>query len=340
MNKPLLWSLIACLLLIAATIGALGTGRLPIATGDILDFLLASAGLGDMAADRHDMLYNLLVEIRLPRILAAMLVGASLAVSGASFQAVFRNPLVSPDLLGVMSGSAFGATLAMIFSMSWLNVQILAFIMGLVAVATGVGIALLFGRLSVLMLILGGVISSGLFSALMSILKYLADPEDQLPSIIYWLMGSLARAELVQTLWLLVPTLVCIVVLCLLGRSLDILSQGDDEALALGVSVRPLRATVIVLATLISALTVSLAGMVGWVGLIIPHIARLLVGPAHHRLLPLSALLGALFLLLCDTTARSVSSVEIPIGILTELIGIPVFLLVLHRIRRGSFNLH
>lgn len=332
-GRPWLWC--AMLALCPAMLAALTIGRYPLDLAEIASFLGAAAGLHDLPPQRFDLLHNLIVDIRLPRVLAAVLVGAALAVSGAAYQAVFRNPLVSPGLLGVLGGAAFGAALGMLLSLDWLGVQALSFVMGLVAVGFGVLVARLFGQLSIIMLVLGGVISSGLFAALLSMVKYLADPDNQLPSIVYWLMGSLARAELGQTGWLAVPVLGGIALLALAGRALDVLSMGDDEARALGVRVDLLRAGVIVTATLISALTVSIAGMVGWVGLIVPHIARLLSGPANHLVLPLSACLGALFLLACDALARSVTAAEIPIGIVTELIGIPVFLLVLNRVRKA-----
>ena len=314
---------------------ALTIGRYPLQPADILAFVQASVGLRPLPAAQYDQLYNLIIEIRLPRALAAVLVGAALAVSGAAFQAVFRNPLVSPGLLGVLSGASFGAALGMLLSLDWPAIQLLSFCTGLLAVGFGVLIATLVGNLSILMLVLGGIISSGLFSALLAIVQYLADPDDVLPNIVYWLMGSLARADLAQTGWLFVPVLGGVLLLSLMGRVLDVLSMGDDEARSLGVPVRLVRACVIVTATMISALTVSVAGMIGWVGLIIPHIARLLIGPGNAVLLPLSACLGALFLLACDALARSAVAAEIPIGIITELVGIPVFLLVLNRLRKG-----
>jgi iron complex transport system permease protein len=325
----------ALLLLLAAAAWALTVGRYPLGAGEIGRFLLSVLGLQTLPAGEHDGLFNLIVEIRLPRILAAVLIGAALAVAGASYQAMFRNPLVSPGLLGVLSGASFGAALGMVLQLDWLGVQALSFCMGLLAVGVGLTVGMMFGNVSIIMLVLGGVISSGFFSALLSIVQYLADPETQLPGIVYWLMGSLAKADLNQTLWLALPIVVGMAVLMAMGRGLDALSMGDDEARALGVRVHLVRGVVIVAATLISALTVSIAGMVGWVGLIIPHVARMLIGPSNAMLLPLSALLGGLFLLACDTLARTAAGVEIPIGILTELVGIPVFLLVLRRVRRG-----
>jgi iron complex transport system permease protein len=321
---------------VALTLVALSTGPYPLALREILQFLATVCGRDEgMAAERYALLHNLLVEIRLPRVLAAMLIGAALSVSGAAFQGVFQNPLVSPNLLGVLSGAAFGAALGILLGGSWLMIQGMAFLCGIAAVLVALFVARSFGQGSILMLILGGIISGALFSALLSMVKYAADQENQLPEIVIWLMGSLSAAGLKEVQWLLLPVIALIVALCALGRWLDALSMGDDEARALGVPVAFARYGVILAATLLSALTVSLAGMIGWIGLFIPHVARLLTGPGHVRLLPTSALLGASFLLLADLAARNFTTQEIPIGIITELFGIPVFLLVLRRVRRG-----
>ncbi|MDR2113245.1 MAG: iron ABC transporter permease [Candidatus Accumulibacter sp.] len=323
------------LLLAALALYALSTGPYPLAVGEILRFLAVSCGFGDMPAERQALLYNLLVEIRLPRVLAAMLIGAALAVSGAAFQGVFQNPLVSPNLLGVLSGAAFGAALGILVGGSWLLIQTSAFSCGIAAVVAALFIARSFGQGSLLLLILGGIISGALFSALLSVVKYTADQENQLPEIVIWLMGSLSGARLRDVLWLCVPVVTLITLLCALSRWLDALAMGDDEARALGVPVALTRYGVIGCATLLCAITVSLAGMIGWIGLFIPHVARLLTGPGHTSLLPASALLGAAFLLLADLAARCFTTQEIPIGIITELFGIPVFLLVLRHVRRG-----
>ncbi len=323
------------LLLGVVTLVALGSGRYPLNATDVLRFFASAAGAPSLDPERHDLLYNLLVEIRLPRVLAAILVGAALAVSGAAFQGVFRNPLVSPNLLGVLSGAAFGAAAGMLLGGSWLLVQVSAFACGLAAVAIAVTIARTFGQGSLIMLILGGIVSGALFAALLSLVKYVADPYNELPAIIIWLMGSLASVHIRDVLWVSLPMGLAIVALCAAGRWLDALAMGDDEARSLGVPVGTVRYMVIGCATLLGALTVSLAGMIGWVGLIVPHVARLLCGPGHALLLPASALLGASFLLAADLLARSLTGSEIPIGIVTELLGIPVFLLVLHRARNG-----
>jgi len=313
---------------------ALSVGRYPLPIGELLRFPAALLGWGDMSPERLKDLTTLIVYIRLPRILAAILVGSALASSGTAFQAVFRNPLVSPGILGVLGGASFGAALGILIAGNWLVVQILSFTMAVAAVAIGILIANLFGRASVVLLVLGGMISGALFTSLLSITKYMADPYNQLPTIVYWLMGNLAAANLQVTGWVSLPILAGIVILSRLGRALDALSMGDDEARTLGVPVLWVRYGIIAIATLISALTVSIAGMIGWVGLIVPHLTRLLLGPLNSRLLPASAILGAAFLLAADTLARTVSLTEIPVGIVTELAGIPCFILVLRHARR------
>ncbi len=322
-------------LLAATALTALGSGRYPVAAADILCFFGNAMGVPLLDARQYDLMYNLLVEIRLPRVLAAILVGAALAVSGAAFQGVFRNPLVSPNLLGVLSGAAFGAAAGMLFGGSWLLVQVSAFACGLAAVAIALAIARAFGQGSLIMLVLGGIVSGALFAALLSLVKYAADPYNELPAIVIWLMGSLASVDIRDALWVALPMGLSIAALCAAGRWLDALAMGDDEARSLGVPVTAVRYAVIGCAALLGALTVSLAGMIGWVGLIVPHVARLLCGPGHALLLPASALLGASFLLAADLLARSLTGSEVPIGIVTELLGIPVFLLVLRRARKG-----
>lgn len=322
------------LTLLGTMLASLSLGRYPLPPGEVLHFLLHQLGLGELEAQRQVLLHNLIVDIRLPRVLTAVLVGAALSISGAAYQAVFRNPLVSPGLLGVLPGAAAGAALGLVFSDSWWIMQVAAFATGFLAVAIGVGIAGLFGG-SLVMLVLGGIISGALFTALLSLVKYVADPYNQLPAIVYWLMGSLATADLPDLARVAIPMGLGILLLASLGRALDALSMGDDEAATLGLPIRSVRYGVIALATLISALTVSLAGVIGWVGLLVPHIARLITGPGNRLLLPASALLGAIFLLLADGLARNLAETEIPIGIVTELLGIPAFLLVLHRARKG-----
>lgn len=289
---------------------------------------------GGAGSETYVLLDNILLQIRLPRILLAILIGASLAVSGAAFQAMFVNPLVSPGILGVLAGASFGAAVGMLISEEWFVVQLLAFVFGFVAVAVAVLIGgMVTNSRSTIMLVLGGVISGSLFTALLSVVKYVADPYSTLPAIVYWLMGSLTMADLDGVLLVSVPMLLSIAGLVFMSRYFDLLSLGDEEARALGVNVPMVRMGAIVLATLASSLSVVMAGIIGWVGLIIPHIVRLAVGPSHRLLIPLSAIVGGIFLLLADSVSRLALSVEIPIGILTSLIGIPVFIIVLKNAR-------
>lgn len=322
-------------MLVVAILFALTIGRYPLQVSDIVAFFQAMLGFKPMAPERYQLLHNLIVEIRLPRVLGAALVGAALASSGAAFQAVFRNPLVSPGILGVLGGASFGAALGILLFGNWAMIQLSAFVMGLVAVGVGLMIANLFGHASMIMLVLGGMISGALFTSALSIVKYTADPNEQLPAIIYWLMGSLGGVDMIQIRWAIIPIVGGLAVLMLLGRALDALSMGDDEARALGVPAQQVRYGVIGAATLVSALSVSIAGMIGWVGLVVPHLVRLALGPGNARLLPASAFVGAIFLIAADCLSRSVMRSEIPIGILTELLGIPAFIIVLRRARQS-----
>lgn len=283
----------------------------------------------------NELLVNIMLDVRLPRILSAVLIGASLAVAGTAFQALFMNPLVSPGVLGVLSGSAFGASLGiLLFDSVWM-MQLLSFGFGLLAVFIALMLAKGELRNNLTILVLGGMIAGALFTALLSVVKYVADPYNKLPAIVYWLMGSLANVEGGLLLWVAPFMLVGMGLLLAQGHTLNVLSLGDDEARTLGVSVERKRLLVIVLATFLGAITVTLGGMIGWVGLVIPHLTRLLFGADNRFLLPASALIGAIYLLVVDNVARLALSVEIPLGILTALIGLPVFAWALKNVRKG-----
>ncbi|QAB16154.1 FecCD family ABC transporter permease [Hydrogenovibrio thermophilus] len=283
----------------------------------------------------NQLLVNIMLDVRLPRILAAVLIGAALAVAGTAFQALFMNPLVSPGVLGVLSGSAFGASLGiLLFDSVWM-MQLLSFGFGLLAVFIALMLAKGELRNNLTILVLGGMIAGALFTALLSVVKYVADPYNKLPAIVYWLMGSLANVEGGLLLWVAPFMLAGMGLLLAQGHTLNVLSLGDDEARTLGVSVERKRLLVIVLATFLGAITVTLGGMIGWVGLVIPHLTRLLFGADNRLLLPASALIGAIYLLVVDNVARLALSVEIPLGILTALIGLPVFAWALKNVRKG-----
>ncbi|MBP1625640.1 MAG: transporter permease [Holophagaceae bacterium] len=333
--KPLPILLFFILLAVVALV-SLSLGKFPLPIGEVAAFLAwKSVGLGHVQPDRLPLLENIVLQIRLPRILNACLVGGALSVSGASYQALFVNPLVSPGLLGVLAGASFGAALGMVFLKSWFAIQAATFLGGVAAVGLSLFIARIYQVRSTLMLVLGGIISGAFFTALVSIVKTLADPYTQLPNITFWLMGNLTLADRSTILRMGVPILLGILGLLLLSRQLNALSMGDEEARSLGVHVEWIRALVILLATLISTLTVVLGGIIGWVGLIIPHTARMLIGPNNETLLPVSALLGASYLLLVDDLSRTLFTVEVPIGIVTSLVGIPFFMLVMKNARKG-----
>ena len=275
--------------------------------------------------------------VRMPRILAAILVGSALAASGATYQGLFRNPMVSPDILGASAGASVGACLMMLLDQGNAMIQLGAFVMGIVAVALSYFLSKAIGKGSnmVLLLVLCGMTVNTLFNAVVSIIKYMADTESQLPEMTYWLMGSIAKADYKDILFFVITFVIGVVpILCLRWR-LNILSFGEDEAKAMGVNVGAIRLVCIVCATLLTAAVVSIAGTIGWVGLMIPHLVRFIVGPNNKTLLPMSLLTGALFMLIIDNLCRSLLAYEIPLGVLTSLLGAPFFIFILYK-RKGN----
>ena len=267
----------------------------------------------------------------MPRIVAAILTGGALSLSGAAYQGLFRNPMVSPDILGVSSGAGFGAALAILLSFGIIGIQLSAFFMGLVSVCLALSISKIMGHGhdKTLILILSGMIVGALFSALISLMKYVGDSEFKLPDITFWLMGSLSAVTM-DDLKFVAPIIVLASIPILLSSwKLNVLSFGDDEAQTLGINTKVLRIVVISSASLLTASVVCVTGLIGWVGLIIPHFARFVVGPNHRILLPASFLMGGVFMLLVDDLARSIASLEIPLGIITSLIGAPMFFILL-----------
>jgi iron complex transport system permease protein len=280
---------------------------------------------------------HVLLSIRGPRVLAGLIVGASLAAAGVVYQGLFRNPLVSPDVLGVSAGAGLGAVFGIFLSLPVFAIQMLAFGGGIATVGFVYLIAAAVqGRDPTLVLVLGGVVVGALAGAAISLMKILADPYDQLPAITFWLLGSLASVRSGDISNVLPAVVVGLVPLVLLRWRINVLSLGDEEAKALGLEAGKLRAIVIAAATLITASVVAISGVIGWVGLVIPHIARMLVGPNFERLLPASMLMGAGYLVLVDTLARSLGRIEVPIGILTAVVGAPFFLWLLWRGRHGQ----
>jgi len=313
---------------------ALGLGKFAVSPGDILSVLAARITGGEAGVE--PTIETVIWQVRLPRVLADVVVGAALSAAGATYQGLFRNPLVSPDILGVSAGASLGAVLGIFFALPVIAIQALSFAGGLAAVAIVYAIgAMVRTRDPVLVLVLAGVAVGALLGSGISLIKILADPYNQLPTITYWLLGSLAavtRGDVAST----VPAfLIGLVPLWLLRWRVNVLTLGDEEARALGVDVRRLRPVLVASATLVTAAAVSITGIIGWVGLVVPHVARLLVGPDFARLLPASLILGGGFLLVVDLLARTLAPIEVPLGILTSLIGAPFFLWLLAGSRRG-----
>ena len=315
------------LLLVALICVSSLLGRYAVRASDVLAACLGWMGLAPTVHGGAQVV----MELRLPRIVGAVLVGAALSVSGAAYQVMFRNPMVSPTILGVSAGAAFGAAIAILLSLPVLVVHLTTFGGGLLAVAITyvVGVKFCRGGNTTLAIILSGIIVSTLFTSLLSMIKYVADPYDKLPVIVYWLMGSLAsitRDNLILPLLLMAAAFL---LLYFLRWKINLLSFGDEEAKSLGIPVERLRLTVIICATLMTAAAVSISGIIGLVGFVVPHLVRFIVGPDFRFLLPGSALMGGLFLLASDNLARTLWTMEIPLGILTSLFGVPFFLYLL-----------
>lgn len=290
----------------------------------------------NLSNDQYELLKSIIFEIRLPRVISAVLIGAALSISGAAFQAMFVNPLVSPGILGVLNGASFGTALGMVLGWNWFFINISTFTFAVVAVLFALFISFIYSSAkNMIILVLGGIISSALFSALLSILKYIADPNDVLPALTYWLMGSLSLSTSSIVWKLTIPMLVGISILIFFSKYLNALSLGDEEAKALGIDTKKVKIIIILVATFISAVSVILAGIIGWIGLIIPHITRLLFGADNKVVLPMSTVIGSIFLLTVDDVSRVTFNFEVPIGILTALIGIPIFIMVLKNVKKG-----
>ena len=269
--------------------------------------------------------YNVIMNIRLPRVVGAFLVGASLALSGASYQGVFQNPLVSPDILGVSYGACVGAALSILLYMNTWQTQIFAFVGGLVTVFITVSIPKFMHRHSNVMMVLSGVIVGGFMSSILGLMKYVADPDTQLASIVYWQLGSIAKIDSDVLRYTAPVMIVAAIVLVAMRWRLNLISLGEEEARSLGVDLKRERNIIIIASTLLTASAVSIAGTIGWVGLIIPHVTRRIVGSDNKRLIPTVILVAAAFMILVDLFARNISGFEIPLGILTGLVGAPIF---------------
>jgi len=324
--------LILFIILILTIIVSFGLGRYPISARELFGIILSR--FMPVNSFWTDQTAAILFNVRLPRIILGGLVVCCLAAAGAAYQGIFQNPMAAPDILGASAGAAFGAALAILFYGSSYMITVSAFGFSLVSVAFVYLIGKKAKGKTVLGLILSGIMISSLFSAGTSFIKLCADPNDQLPAITYWLIGSLAGAKMSQIKFAIIPMVFGLGVLLLLKWQINILTLGDDEARTMGVNAKHIRLLVIICATLITAASVAVSGMIGWVGLVIPHLARRLVGNNYSHLMPATMLAGAIFLLLVDNVSRNLLATEIPLGILTAFIGAPFFIHLI--VRKGG----
>lgn len=318
-------------LLVVAVLYSVTIGRYDLSVSDVTYILIDN--VHSLTSPYWDPVQEVVVEqVRLPRIMAAVIVGFGLSVSGAALQGLFRNPLVDPGIIGVTSGAGFGGTLAILLGLQGSVLLGMAFLFGIGSVFLVKLLSTVRGRTSMLTLVLAGVVISAFFSAAISIAKLLADPFQKLPAITYWLMGSIASSNYFDVLLVAAAVIPSSIAIYLLRFQINIMSLGEEKARALGTKVVLVQWIILVASALISAGVVATSGIIGWVGLVIPHVARALVGADHQRLLPVAGVLGAIYLLMVDNLARTVTTAEIPLGIITALIGVPVFALILRRL--------
>ncbi len=308
-------------------------GRYSISPKTVIDIILSQ--FFDIQKYWEETLATVVLQVRLPRIVLAILVGGSLSVSGASYQTLFKNPMVSPDILGVSAGAGFGAALAMINNAQWWSIQMLAFVFGMAAVVSAYLIAYAFGRQTITVLILAGIVVSSLFQSLLSILKTWADVENALPAITFWLMGSLGKGTNKDVLIMLPALSFSLLLIFIYRNQINALAAGEDEARTMGVNVSLVKLIVVSSSTLMTVTSVSICGIVGWVGMVVPHIARMLTGANFSKLSAASFFIGGMFLLVIDNIIRGVKGVELPLGVLTALVGTPVFVFLLSKVKKG-----
>lgn len=324
------------MLLLGLMLFSLGIGRYTIPAEEVISIVLStSPGAIHSSTDSPWVIVEI---VRLPRILLVVLCGMALALAGAAMQGVFRNPLVGPEVVGVSAGATFGGILAIMIGWSAWGIVSSAFVFGTAALVVAFVLAKFAGRSSILGIVLSGVIISAFFGALSGVVHYMADPQTKLPAMVYWLMGSFAEATYEKVSVVSLITLIAGGILIALRWRINLLSLGESDAASLGVNVDLLRWGIVALVSLIVAAQVSVSGGVGWVGLVIPHFARMIVGADHTRLLPVSALMGGIYLLAVDDLARSLMPQEIPIGLLTALIGTPVFAIVFWKMQGKGWN--
>ncbi len=304
------------------------------------DWILRYVSFGHLSLSHtwDDAQASVVLNIRLPRIICACLIGAALSVAGAAYQGMFRNPMVSPDLMGASTGAGFGAALAILLSFNYFGITLTAFAFGLTAVVLAYAVSK-FSRINqTLSLVLAGVMISSLFSACTSFVKLVADTDEQLPAITYWLMGSLTSIKEVDAKFVLLPITIGLVPIFLLRWRINLLTVSEAEAKSLGLNTTRLRFVIIIAATLITSASVAVSGMIGWVGLVIPHFCRMIFGYDYRRIIPSAILMGASFLMLVDDIARVITTGELPLGVLTSFVGAPVFIYLI--IQGGADSEH
>ena len=335
MNTEKIIRIIIIFLPIVTFIISVTLGRYSISIQDLITLVLCK--IKGIESNLPVNIETVFFSVRLPRIIAAMLIGAALSVAGASYQGVFKNPMVSPDILGASAGAGFGAALGILFSFNIIGIQIISFVFGIVSVTLTYLISSIIGRRSnaILTLILSGMVISTLFQSFLSLIKYVADPTSKLPAITFWLMGSLSSINYKDLMLLIFPIVLGSIPMILLRWKLNVLSFGEEEAKSMGIDTSKIRFIVILSSTIMTSAVVSVSGMIGWIGLVIPHLSRMLVGPNYKKLIPTSMVIGACFLLMVDNLSRSLFSMELPIGILTSMIGAPFFIYLLMSGKKG-----
>lgn len=324
--------IILLIVLFLLSVLALCLGKYNIKFGECLSILFTEIFKIKQDADATKV--AVIMNLRLPRIIATILVGSALAVSGSAYQAIFKNPLVSPDFLGVSSGACIGAATAILLGMNSTLISIIAFIGGIIAVIITVSLPMLFKNRSNIMLVLSGIIVGSLMSSILGFIKYKADPSSELASITYWTMGSFSGVDNNNLLVMFIILIPPMVLTILMSWWLDVLSMGENEAKTLGANTKVIRIILIACSTLLTAGSVCIAGTIGWVGLIVPHFARLLVGSSNKKVIPTSILIGAVFMLIIDTLTRIIGVDEMPVSVLTGIIGVPFFVILMYRRRK------
>lgn len=314
---------ILVVIFIVVFFGSFMLGRYPVSPPELMKIILS--GIIDIPQSWPDAAENVIFQIRLPRVLAAAIIGAALSIAGVSYQGMFQNPMVSPDILGASSGAGFGAALAILLGAGYMGISVAAFLFGLAAVMLAYGISRVSRINATLAMILAGMMIGSLFTSCTSFVKLVADTEQTLPAITYWLMGSLVSIKPQDVAFAIVPIIAGSIPLFLLKWRMNLLTVGEEEAQAMGINTRALRLVVIVCATLLTASSVAISGMIGWVGLVIPHFCRMIFGYDYRKIIPASALFGATFLMVVDNIARLATTAEIPLGILTSFVGAPIF---------------